>query len=240
MRGRPATVGNGWGLAEAAGGFVAGLLLALVAASAAAGAVGYTEGHGAMPVAVTVADVVGLWVGMVGGTVLASRRHGQGSLVADYGLRVAAWWDLVAGAALGVACQYLLVPALYLPFEQVFPHLAHQLSAPAHQDVGAAHGWGQVILLLVVLGAGSPIVEELFFRGLVLRALLGRMPTAVAIVVTALLFGLAHFEAIQFAGLAVFGAVLGLLAWWTGRLGPGIAAHAAFNVSAVIAIAKVH
>ena len=54
------------------------------------------------------------------------------------------------------------------------------------------------------------MVEELFFRGLLLRSLLGRTPPPVAIVISALLFGLAHFEAVQFAGLAVFGVVLGV------------------------------
>ena len=33
-----------------------------------------------------------------------------------------------------------------------------------------------------------------------------------------LLFGLAHFEPLQFAGLAAFGVVLAVLAWRTGRL----------------------
>ena len=50
------------------------------------------------------------------------------------------------------------------------------------------------------------------------------------------MFALAHFEAVQFAGLAVFGVVLGVLAWRTGRLAPGIGAHAAFNAAAVIAV----
>ena len=54
--------------------------------------------------------------------------------------------------------------------------------------------------------------------------------------VSALLFGLAHFEAVQFAGLAAFGVVLGVLAWRTGRLTPGIGAHAAFNAAAVVAV----
>jgi membrane protease YdiL (CAAX protease family) len=85
---------------------------------------------------------------------------------------------------------------------------------------------------------GAPLVEELFFRGLLFRALLGRapVPVPVAVVVSALLFALAHFEAVQFAGLAVFGVVLALLAWRTGRLMPGIGAHAAFNLAAVVSV----
>ena len=53
---------------------------------------------------------------------------------------------------------------------------------------------------------------------------------------TALVFALVHFEALQFLGLAGFGVVLGLLAWRTGRLGPSIVAHMAFNTATIIAI----
>jgi membrane protease YdiL (CAAX protease family) len=62
----------------------------------------------------------------------------------------------------------------------------------------------------------------------------------VAVVATGLLFALAHFEAVQFAGLAVFGVVLGVLAWRFGRLGPSVAAHAAFNAAAVVSIVHLH
>jgi membrane protease YdiL (CAAX protease family) len=153
---------------------------------------------------------------------------------------VASGWDLVAGAAIGLAAQYVLIPLLYLPAEQFDSHLAHQLSAPAQRDTAAAHGLVPIVVLFAFLALGAPVVEELFFRGLVLRGLLGRAPAAVAIVASGLLFALAHFEAVQFAGLAAFGVVLGLLAWWTGRLGPGMAAHAAFNAAAVLSLAHLH
>ena len=144
------------------------------------------------------------------------------------------------GAVIGLACQYGVIPALYLPFERFDHGLAHQLSQPAHTDTAAAHGAGQLAVLVAVLAVGAPLVEELFFRGLVLRALAGRLPVPVAIVVTGLAFGLAHFEALQFAGLAVFGMVLAALAWRSGRLAPSIAAHAAFNATAVISVARLH
>lgn len=189
-----------------------------------------------MPVVVTVVDVAGLWVGLAGAAVVASRLHGSGSLVADYGLRFAGWLDVAGGAAVGVACQLVLVPALYFPFERLDHGLAHRLTVPAHEEIGAVHSAGPLALALVFLAAGAPLVEELFFRGLVLRGLLGRVPTPVAIAAAAVLFALAHFELAQFPGLAVFGVVLGVLAWRTNRLGPGVAAHAAFNATAVVAV----
>jgi membrane protease YdiL (CAAX protease family) len=135
-----------------------------------------------------------------------------------------------------VACQYGLIPLLYLPFEHFDRHLSRQLSQPAQQDTAAAHNVGTAAVLVLLLAVGAPLVEELFFRGLLLRALLGRTPPSVAVVASALLFALAHFEAAQFAGLAAFGVVLAVLAWRTGRLTLGIGAHAAFNTVAVLSV----
>ena len=55
--------------------------------------------------------------------------------------------------------------------------------------VDAAH----TILMAVVVTVGAAVVEELVFRGLLLQAIERLGGTAVAIVVTALLFGGAHF-----------------------------------------------
>jgi len=229
--------GNRWGLGEAIVGFAAGLLLSAVAATIAEAATGYHPSSNApLPVAVTAADVAGLWVGLIGVALYASRVRGRHDLKRDYGFGAGRWWDLPLGGAVGVACQYGLIPLIYLPFRHVDRQLNEQLSQPVHRDTAAAHGVLSVSVLLLFLAVGAPIVEELYFRGLLLRALLGRARPAVAVVVSALLFGLAHFEATQFAGLAAFGIVLGTLAWRTGRLTPGIGAHAAFNAVAVLSV----
>ena len=78
-----------------------------------------------------------------------------------------------------------------------------------------------VALLLVIVVLGAPVVEELFFRGLLQRSVAaaagpGRWPWSSPAVV----FGLTHFQLLQFPALVAFGAVLGCLALRTGRLGP--------------------
>jgi uncharacterized protein len=96
---------------------------------------------------------------------------------------------------------------------------------------------------------GAPFFEEILFRGCALRALArlfaprsigpsrGRtLGVAGAVVVDGLLFGLAHWELYQFAGLAVFGMVLAIVSYRTGRLGMNMVAHASFNLIAVIAL----
>ena len=91
-------------------------------------------------------------------------------------------------------------------------------------------------------------MEELFFRGLLLKALVrlftaaaaGRARAAgvvLAVIVDGLLFGLAHGEWVQLAGLATFGVILAAVSYRTGRLGMNMVAHATFNLVAIIAIA---
>lgn len=220
-------------------GFAAGLLMASLATAIAEAEAHYRRGA-PLPVAVIGADVGGLWVGLVAASLWASRRHGRGSLRGDFGLRFRWRSDLLVGVAVGLACQFALLPLLYLPLEALDPALRHQLGRPAEQDIGAAHGAVAVAALLLLLAVGAPLVEELFFRGLLLRGLLGRLPAPLAILLSGVLFGLAHFEAVQLLGLAVFGIVLGTLAWRTGRLGPSVAAHAAFNAAAVVSVVHLH
>ena len=228
---------HGWGLPEALIGFGAGLVISLLTAGIAESATGYHPNSSApLPVAVIVANVAGLWVGLLGAAVYASRRHGSANLGEDFGWRVRTWWELPAGAAVGLACQYVLIPLLYLPFESFDRSLSHQLSQPAHRDTGAAHTVPALLLVLVFLAVGAPLVEELFFRGLLLRALLGRMPVPFAVVVSSVLFGLAHFEAVQLGGLVAFGIVLAVMASRTSGLGMSIGAHMAFNAAAVLSV----
>ncbi len=230
---RPAT------LRYAATGYVAGLVLSVLFVSVVEAASG-TSPTRAMPIGVLAADVGGLWIGLAGAAIVASRTRGTGDLGADFGLRIGAWWDVPVGGAVGLVSQYGLIPLIYLPFEQFDHSLSRQLAQPAQADTASVHTVAAAVVAVVLLAVGAPLVEELFFRGLVLRALLPRYGAPVAIVVSAVLFALAHFESVQLPGLLGFGAVLGVLAWRTGRLGPGIAAHAAFNASAVISLAHLH
>jgi membrane protease YdiL (CAAX protease family) len=75
----------------------------------------------------------------------------------------------------------------------------------------------------------APLLEEMLFRGLILRSFLARYSRAQALWGSALLFGLAHLNIYQ----GVVGVVLGLLTGWlferTRSLGPGILLHAAYN-----------
>jgi len=97
---------------------------------------------------------------------------------------------------------------------------------------------GEAALLLVIAVLLAPLVEELYFRGIVLRVLGARLPFAGAAAFTAVFFSLMHghlFTMPDVAGWVLSGVifVLGMvLAWltrWSGSLRPAIAMHAAYN-----------
>jgi hypothetical protein len=246
---------NPFGLTEALVGLLAGLVLATLAA-ALFGELSHHPNHPST-FGSDVASLIGLWTGLVGSAAVASRshaarrRHEDGStprplwrrVVDDYGLRLRPWPDVPLGVAAGFVSQYLLVPLLTLPLLPFVPHLFSRLGQPAKQ-LTAHDGTGGLVVLGLLVCVGSPLVEELFFRGLLLRGLAGRLSPAppkrvavLTVVVTAVVFGLVHFEALQLIGLVGFGVVLGTLAWRTRRLGPGLVAHITFNAVTYVALA---
>ena len=254
-RGAPPGPANPFGLTEALVGLLAGLVLATLAV-AIFGALSHHRAHPST-FGSDVASLIGLWTGLAGSAVLASRSHAarrwreDGSphgplwrrVVEDYGLRLRPWPDVPLGVAAGLASQYLLVPLLTLPLLPFVPDLFTRLGQPAKQLVAHDSTSGLVVLGLLVC-VGSPLVEELFFRGLLLRGLAGRLAPAppkrvavLCVIVTAVVFGFVHFEALQLIGLVGFGVVLASLAWRTRRLGPGLVAHITFNAVTYVALA---
>ncbi len=182
------------------------------------------------PLWVTAVLQVPLWIGLVGSAVVVSRRFGTGDLRRDYGLRTGRGDWL--GFPIGVVTQLVFVPLVSLPVIWLLGKRSDELSEPARELTGRAQGFGVVLLaLLVVLLA--PVVEELFFRGLVLRSIQARYDDTLALLGSALLFGLAHFQLLQLPALVMFGLVAGYCAQRTGRLGMSIYAHAGFNAVTV-------
>jgi hypothetical protein len=175
----------------------------------------------------------GMWLGMLGVPWFAAKVKGNG-LVRDFGLAIKAI-DLPVGVAAGVVSQFAMF-LVYVPIFVLFDLDADDLSAPAQEMTDRASGALGTVLLVLVVGIGAPIAEELFYRGLVQRSAIRRFGEGWGVAFTALLFGAVHFQLLQFPSLAIFGAVLGILALRTGRLGPGIVAHMAFNLTAVISL----
>jgi hypothetical protein len=228
-------------------GFVVGQLMAAVFGAVAGSLAGKSSAQMSIISSATVppewyvvSTLLGLWIGFIGAPWMASRTQGTRHFLADLGVQFKIV-DLV-GIAIGLGGQLLIV-LIYLPFRSDI----HNFNAPSQKLTGASHGGGFLITALALV-VFAPFAEELFFRGLLLKALvrlcapLGQATTAravgvvVAVVVDGLLFGLAHGEWVQLGGLAVFGAILATVSYRTGRLGMNMVSHASFNLVAVLAI----
>ncbi len=228
----------------AALGFLGGQILAAVFVALAAAIDGKLASLSAItrlsepPTWYIVSTLLGLWAGFFGSAWLASGVRGTKSLVADLGLRFR-WQDLV-GIPIGVGGQILVV-LMYLPISHHVHDFNQRFNAPSQRLTGGSHGAGFLVIAALTV-VGAPFFEELFFRGVLLRALArlfgrvgGWVGPALAIVVTGVLFGLAHAESLQLLGLAMFGIILSLVSYRTGRLGMNMVAHATFNLMAVAA-----
>jgi uncharacterized protein len=182
---------------------------------------------------IAVYALIGIVVGYgpsVAWCLYASRRYGTGRAGTDLGLRFrwsdAGWGPLAWLAALG--CEVVVIVIVQL------------VDIPL---VGNTEGLGEleldrtyVISLLVTAVVAAPVVEEMVFRGLMLRGLRSRMTAAAAVGVQGVLFGLAHVDPVRGAGniglvlvLAAVGVAFGGTAYLLRRIGPTIIAHAIFN-----------
>jgi membrane protease YdiL (CAAX protease family) len=217
-----------WGLADAAAGY----LVAIFGSSLVAAVVLSVRGGAELGLGGLALAQVALWAGFLGAPLVATHRRGTASLRRDFGL-----WarprDALVGIPVGIAAQFVLVPLIYVPFRALFD--VDDLSRPARELVDRASG-AELVVLAAALIVVAPIIEELFFRGLLLRAWERRASTVWAVTGSAVVFGVTHFELLQLPALAAVGGVFALLAVQARRLGPAIWAHAAFNAATVAAL----
>lgn len=184
-------------------------------------------------IAVLAAGLVAAWACYLGGMWLASDRAGSGSPVDDYGITFEPI-DVI-GFGIGVLSQLVLVRVVYLPLEAFWPDTftEDRLQENARSLVDRADGSSMVLLFLVVV-IGAPVVEELFYRGLLQRPLAARFDDGVVLVGVAAVFALVHFRPVEYPGLFAFGLVLGLAALRTGRLGMAVTTHVGFNLTGLL------
>jgi membrane protease YdiL (CAAX protease family) len=89
----------------------------------------------------------------------------------------------------------------------------------------------------------APFVEELTFRGFIFNALRRYLPVWAAVLASAILFGLAHWEpgnAGAILPLVAAGVVLALVYWRTGSLVASMLTHAMFNSVTVVLVIVFH
>lgn len=183
-----------------------------------------------------------VWLPLLAAVLISCFMLGSRSLGRDIGLRFRPL-DLLWGLTLGVIARVIATILEIAGYGQMGSAGAI-LDEPAH-DLW----WVFAVILAPVLV--SPLIEEMFFRGLVLRAVsraatdngaTRRWALGIAVGVSASTFALIHLinagspTAALVIGLStfLFGLGAGALAAVTGRLGGAMVAHVVFNTLVVL------
>ncbi len=187
--------------------------------------------------AISVALLVN-YVAFIGVPYMATRVKGLRSLARDFGLSFK-WIDLPIGVGGGIVALVgggLLGTAI--------DSALGADEATSNIPVDSVNGWLEFGVFLLGVGVLTPLAEELFFRGLFLRAGLKRgWSVAVTVAATTAIFTLPHLASVPewpgvltlTAVIAFFGLVLAMLTIWTKlRLGSAIIAHLLINSVGVI------
>jgi membrane protease YdiL (CAAX protease family) len=124
---------------------------------------------------------------------------------------------------------------------QLFPGLSD--ARASNTELLRQQSFAGLLVFAVLAVTVAPVLEELLFRGLVLRGLMLRIGFWPAALLSSAVFGLLHATAADASGLLVVASItvlglgLCLLVRRTGRLGPSIGVHALHNAVAVLVVA---
>lgn len=142
--------------------------------------------------------------------------------------------DVGTGAVAGFFLQFpvvvIVINLIVLIFGEITP-TGRPLSLVDSIDTPV-----DLVALFAVVVVGAPVVEEVFYRGLIQRSLVERFGPYVGIGVASLIFGAVHFAWVDLLPLTVVGAGFGILAHRSGRLLPAIVAHMVFNAITLVAL----
>jgi membrane protease YdiL (CAAX protease family) len=139
-------------------------------------------------------------------------------------LRPTAWAFYPLAILLGIAIAfpagalYDVVCARYPSVDQDAMTEVFRASSPARR-----------VVMGFVLAAAGPAVEEVLFRGALMRPLRRRYSAGLSAVLTAILFALVHLEWQMFPPIVIVGLCLGLVRNWSGSLVVSTLLHGAFN-----------
>lgn len=156
----------------------------------------------------------------------------------NLGLRAPSAGDLAWG--LGGAIVMIGFAALVSSFQQALFHIkADEVQVHWLRDAR-----GSLIAGFVFLACfAAPFFEEFTFRGFVFNALLRYLPVWAAVLSSAIVFGLVHWQpgnAGALAPLAAGGVVLALVYYFSRSLVASMITHAAFNACTVVVVLAFH
>jgi membrane protease YdiL (CAAX protease family) len=222
-----------WGLGDVVWVWFAGLVAATAAAAIATGVRG-RAGAGDIDGIDLVVGLLAQNVAILVGLVVVSRLKGRGTLRDDFGLVVRArdWPWLAVGVLLQVASFGMLA---------LLDAVGGELDQQQAVETLERSGGPEVVVLVLVVALLAPVVEELLFRGLLLRSLARRTTAVAAVAISAAVFALVHLldpsTLPVMAPLLLVGVVAGFRSVRTGDLSQAILIHGGFNLlSAVVLV----
>jgi membrane protease YdiL (CAAX protease family) len=215
-------------LAFLLGGFVTVVATMAIGSLATASDGSFARGNTGL---LGIIGLLGSWGAVVGYLKLIVWLKGGGSLRLDFGFRFT-WWDPLIGA--GAAFVTLILSGVV---QQLVSLATGTVPEGNSEAIFGDVRTNQVLLVAMGLMAsiGAPIVEELLFRGLALRAIEKRLGGVVGVLGSSLLFGAMHYQPELasplglIAGITVFGLVFAVVTRWSRRLGPAVFAHIWLN-----------
>ena len=141
------------------------------------------------------------------------------------------------GLAGGVAATAPLLLVLGWCLRTAFPPVARLVRLV--EERLAPYFAGSTPLELALLAAMAGLGEEALFRGVIQTALAGHLPGWIAVGLTALLFGAAHWLTTSYAVLAsLVGAYLGWLFLASGNLLVPVLAHGLYDLVALAVLVR--
>ncbi|WP_163708200.1 CPBP family intramembrane glutamic endopeptidase [Mangrovibacterium lignilyticum] len=153
----------------------------------------------------------------------SKRKRKSGN--SDFNMKVAKKTDL----------PFLIVATLALLISVTAPIVSTIPISEFMRKVILEMGQMKGVIWFITLVIAAPVFEELIFRGIILDGLLKKYQPLKAILLSSVLFGLAHLNTVQFVGAFIGGMFMGWVYWKTRNVFLTMLIHATTNCASFIA-----
>ncbi len=106
----------------------------------------------------------------------------------------------------------------------------------AEKNTTSQVAFGSLWVSIVVTVIFAPVIEEVLFRGILLQKLLGRMKAPYAIILSGVIFSIAHVDPVRMIMVLPLGLYLGYTYHRLNSIWPGIFIHMGWNLLVALAI----
>lgn len=144
--------------------------------------------------------------------------------------------EVVFAFTLSIGCRILT--GVYMLWAEDVEALNDAIeSAQSSFDVATMTGL-EILALMISVYFAAPVIEEILFRGIVIKELSECMPPFLAIILQGVFFSIAHFNLAQLLFTVVIGIILGVVYHKTKNLVITMLVHMFFNCSSILTISN--